>query len=275
MTTAAPRPAHPTVAELRAVVQPDAVLARANAEHWTGTLYMRRISVHLTWLLVRTPITANGVTILMIMTGFVAGPALLLPGLWGPVVAVLMTQLQMLLDCSDGEVARWRRMASPKGIFLDQVGHYAAEGSIGLFLGLKAANLFGIGDGSPLDWRYAFMGALLLAGIWLNKSMNMMVTVARVNAGLPKLPDSPEVRAVPASSLAGQARRAARYLPVHRMFHSIELTLATFAFAVVVAIAGGGLTWWQAYVATLLVIIWLVAAGHVLAIWRSPRLAAE
>jgi len=263
------------VAELRAVVQPDAVLARANAEHWTGTLYMRRISVHLTWLLVRTPITANGVTILMIVAGFLAGPALLLPGIWGPVVAVLLTQSQMLLDCSDGEVARWRRMASPKGIFLDQVGHYAAEGSIGLFLGLKAANLFGIIDATQMDWMYAFMGALLLAGIWLNKSMNMMVTVARVNAGLPKLPDVPEIRAVPPSSVLGQARRMARYLPVHRMFHSIELTLVTLAFAVVVITVRGGLIWWQVYLAVLLVIIWLVTAGHLLAIWRSPRLASE
>lgn len=274
MNPAGPRPRRPSIAELRAVVQPYAVLARANAEHWTGTLYMRRVSVHLTWLLVRTPITANGVTILMIAAGFLAGPALLLPGVWGALLAVVFTQLQMLLDCSDGEVARWRRMASPKGIFLDAVGHYAAEGSIGLFLGLKAANLFGIIDASPLNWMYAFMGALLLAGIWLNKSLNMMVTVARVNAGLDKLPDEPQVRAVPPQSLVGQAKRLARFLPAHRMFHSIELTLVTLAFAVVVAGVGGGLMWWQAYVASLLVIIWLVTAGHLLAIWKSPRLAS-
>ncbi len=275
MTSVGPRPMHPSVAELRAVVQPDAVLARANAEHWTGTLYMRRISVHLTWLLVRTPITANGVTILMIVAGFLAGPVLLFPGIWGPLFAVLLTQLQMLLDCSDGEVARWRRMASPKGIFLDQVGHYAAEGSIGLFLGIKAANLLGIIDASPFDWMYAFMGAFLLAAIWFNKSLNMMVTVARVNAGLPKLPDAAEVRAVPAASFVGKAKLMARYLPLHRMFHSIELTLVTLAFAVVAVIVGGGLVWWQVYIASLLVIIWLVTAGHLLAIWRSPRLASE
>lgn len=274
MNSADPRPAHPTVAQLRAVVQPDAVLARANAEHWTGTLYMRRISVHLTWLLVRTPITANGVTILMIVAGFLAGPALLLPGLWGPVIAVLFAQLQMLLDCSDGEVARWRRMASPKGIFLDAVGHYAAEGSIGLFLGLKAANLLGVIDSSQLNWLYAFMGALLLSGIWLNKSLNMMVTVARVNAGLPKLPDAPEVRAAPPGSLVDQAKRIARFVPVHRMFHSIELTLVTLAFAILVATLDGGLAWWQGYVTALLAIIWIVTAGHLLAIWRSPRLAS-
>ena len=120
MTDNLPRPASPTLEELRRVVQPDAVMSRAIAEHWTGTLYMRRLSVHLTWLLVRTPISANGVTSLMIVAGFLAGPALLLPGIWGPLLAALLAQFQMFLDCSDGEVARWRRTMSPKGIFLDQ-----------------------------------------------------------------------------------------------------------------------------------------------------------
>ena len=129
------RPTRPTLEELRAVVQPPEVLGRATAEHWTGTLYMRRFSIHLTRLLLRTPITANGVTVLMIIAGVLAGPALLLPGLWGPLLAVLLTQVQMLVDCSDGEVARWRGTSGPRGPFLDQIGHYPAEGSIGLFLG--------------------------------------------------------------------------------------------------------------------------------------------
>ena len=82
MTDEEPRPKNPTRAQLRQAVQPDEVMARA-AEHWTGTLYMRRLSVNLTYLLVRTSITANGVTVLMILFGVLAGPALLLPGIWG------------------------------------------------------------------------------------------------------------------------------------------------------------------------------------------------
>ncbi|MEN0103488.1 MAG: CDP-alcohol phosphatidyltransferase family protein, partial [Curtobacterium sp.] len=37
--------AHPTsIAELRAVAQPDEVRSRANAEHWTASLYLRDVS---------------------------------------------------------------------------------------------------------------------------------------------------------------------------------------------------------------------------------------
>ncbi len=262
------RPAAPTLGELRAVVQPDWVMERS-AEHWTGTLYMRRLSIYLTWLLVRTPITANGVTWLMIIAGGLAGPALLLPGLWGPLVAALLAQVQMLLDCCDGEVARWRETMSPRGIFLDQIGHYVAEGSIGAFLGVSVAFT---SFGASVDWRFMFIGAALAAGIWFNKSLNMMVTLARTNSGLGRLPDQPAVRAISGGSLLARLRRVARFVPFHRMFHSIELTLVSVAVAVVALFVPAVWPW---YVVALAVVIWPVIVGHFIAIWMSPRLAAR
>ena len=100
---------------------------------------MRRISPYLTRLLIRAGLTANAVTALMIVTGAASGFALLVPGLGGAVLAVLLTQLQMLWDASDGEVARWRGTSSPLGVFLDKVGHYLAESLIPLALGVRAA----------------------------------------------------------------------------------------------------------------------------------------
>lgn len=263
----------PTIAELRAVVQPEGVLSRSNAEHWTGTLYMRRLSIYLTWVLVRTPISANGVTTLMILAGFLAGPALLLPGLWGPLVAALLAQLQMFFDCSDGEVARWRRTSSPKGIFLDQVGHFAAEGSIGLFLGFRAAGFLGGRELQPVTWwAYAFGGAILMAGIWLNKALNQMVVIARTNAGLPALPDSAGVRSVPAGTLLGSLRRLARFVPFHRLYHSIEMTLVILAVSLVGALAPNPLAVDRLLLIVLASAIWVVIVGHFLAIWTSARL---
>src|SRR3954454_22536436 len=138
----------PSVGQMRSVTQPTAVTARAGAEHWTGTLYMRRISPYLTRLLIPTGITPNGVTWLMIASGGAAGAALLVPGLPGALLAVLLTQLQMLLDCSDGELARWRSSFSATGIFLDKLGHYVAETLIPLGLGVRAAG----GLGSVGGW---------------------------------------------------------------------------------------------------------------------------
>lgn len=74
------RPAWPTIADLREVTQPPAIRGRRTAEHWTGDLYMRRISPYLTRLLIRAGLTANAVTALMIVTGAASGFALLVPG---------------------------------------------------------------------------------------------------------------------------------------------------------------------------------------------------
>ena len=100
----AARPA--TIAHLREVTQPPEVRLRANAEHWTASLYLRDISPYLTWMLLKTSINANGVTGLMILTGWLTAAALLIPGFTGAALALILGQLQMLVDCSDGEVAR-------------------------------------------------------------------------------------------------------------------------------------------------------------------------
>ena len=90
-------------------------------------------------MLLKTPISANGVTGLMILVGWSTAAALLIPGIWGALLAVVLGQLQMLVDCCDGEVARWRRTSSPAGVFLDKVGHYTTEALIPLALGIRAA----------------------------------------------------------------------------------------------------------------------------------------
>jgi phosphatidylserine synthase len=75
---------------------------------------MRRISLHVTRILVATPLSANAVTALMIPVGLLAGLALSLPGIAAAVGAALLAQAWLLLDCCDGEVARWRQTFSLK-----------------------------------------------------------------------------------------------------------------------------------------------------------------
>src|SRR3954451_21372523 len=150
----------PSVGQMRSVTQPTAVTARAGAEHWTGTLYMRRISPYLTRLLLPTPITPNGVTALMILCGAGAAAALVWEGLPGAVLAAALAQAQMLLDCSDGELARWRGDYSAAGVFLDKVGHYTAEGLLPLALGIRAdGGLTSMGGSTTLG---ALLGMLVL-----------------------------------------------------------------------------------------------------------------
>lgn len=273
MPSAPEKVPRPTMAQLRAVTQPAEVLSRGSSEHWTGTLYMRHLSPYLTRILLPTPLTANGVTVLMMVAGWAAAAALAVPGVWGALLGALLAQLQMLLDCSDGEVARWKGLSGASGIFLDKVGHYTVEALIALALGLRASGLVG---GQETDagqvWRFAFLGAFLAAGLLLNKALNDMVHASRAAAGLARLPDTAAAREVAPAGLLGRARRLARWLPLHRIFHSIEMTLLTLAVAVVGALAGADLAAARLQVLVMAVVIVPVVLGHLLAILASARL---
>ena len=265
------RPARPTIAQLREVTQPPAIRGRRTAEHWTGDLYMRQVSPYLTRVLVRAGLSANNVTWLMILFGWGAGLSLLVPGIAGPLLSVLCAQLQMLFDASDGEVARWRATSSPMGVFLDRFGHYTAESLIPLGLGVRAAG----GPGALLDgdgFGWACLGALLALVIVLNKALNDMVHVARAAAGLPRVADDEATTAPRASGLA-RLRRLARFVPFHRLYPSIELSLIVLVSAVVDLVAGG-LTGTHVLLVALVPASLLAVAGHFVAIVSSSRLRA-
>lgn len=262
-----PRPQRPTIAQVREVGQPPAVRGRRNSEHWVADAYLRRISPYLTRALLRTHITANGVTWLMVASGALAAPALLIPGLPGALLAAVLCQVQMLLDCSDGEVARWRQTTSPKGVFIDRVGHYLAEGMIPIALGMRAA---GFPDPGWLATPWPFVGALLSALVLFNKSLNDMVHVARAYNNLPRLQEAAEVSA-PTSRGLRRLRSVARFVPFHRAYHSVEMTLLALLAAVGDALSGT-VSFTQALVALLAVLALVTVVGHLAAILSSSRL---
>lgn len=258
-----------SIAELRTVTQPPEVRERRNAEHWTAHLYLRNVSPYLTRLLLATGITANGVTTLMILTGWLTAAALLIPGVLGAALAVVLGQLQMLFDCCDGEVARWRRTASPAGHFLDAVGHYSTEILIALALGVRA---FAYPFDSPADYLWTTLALALALLIALNKALNDLVRVARAYAGLPKLGNEVSATA-PQHPLISLARRAVKFFPFHRAFHSVELTLVTFAVSLL-ALATGSPGTERIYLVVLLAFAALAVVGHFVAIMSSRRLKA-
>jgi phosphatidylglycerophosphate synthase len=264
---ASPRPARPSsIAELKAVAQPPEVRGRRNAEHWTASLYLRRLSPYVTWVLLKTSISANGVTGLMILVGWATAAALLIPGIGGAALALVLGQLQMLVDCCDGEVARWRGTSSPAGVFLDKVGHYTTESLIPIALGIRAA---GYPFEAPEDFLWTTLGLVLALVIVLNKALNDMVHVARANAGLDKLADK-HGESEPSQALVARLRRAARFVPFHRLYHSVELTMLIFAFAIVGLFIGGVLADRILLVALVPLSI-LALIGHFVAIMASKR----
>ena len=251
------RPARPTIAQIREISQPVSVTGRSTSEHWIADLYQRRLSPYLTRIFLRTSISANGVTWLMILTGASIGPALLIQGWVGIALALFLSQLQMLIDCCDGEVARWRDTKSPMGIFLDKLGHYLAESLIPICFGLRLAGF----PEEPVDSSiYPYLGALLAILVIFNKGLNDAVHVARAFSGLNKIQDKKGVN-LPIKGILRTLRKVFNYLPAQRMFHSIE-------FTIFVAIFGS----YSISLEIALAIALFVTAGHIAAIVTSSKL---
>jgi phosphatidylglycerophosphate synthase len=274
----------PSMAELRAVAQPPTVVGRRNSEHWAG-VYLRKGSIYLTRVLLPTGISANAVTWLMIAVG-VAAPLVLMFGGWWPVIAAaVLVQLHILVDCSDGEIARWRDQTSTSGVYIDRVGHYVVEAMLPVALGIHL-------DGGPRSvGGWTTVGALVGIVVVLKKSVGDLVHVARTYSGWPKMAEDAEL-AAPRSSGLRSLRGLLRFVPFFRAFGAIEFTLILAVLATVdllLRLAGveapsPGAGWWSeggrlAYEAVLRG--WMVlavplslatAGGYLLSILASSRL---
>lgn len=143
----------PTIAELRQLV------AKRRREPFWNRL-VRGVSIYLTWLLVRTPISANGVTLLFLLAGLAGAGVFALGGGWAWVAGTLLIWLSIVFDFSDGEVARYRQESSWFGDYFEETVHAAI--AIAMYLGI-ALGVWRAQPGSP----WPFVCAALAAGCTL------------------------------------------------------------------------------------------------------------
>jgi phosphatidylglycerophosphate synthase len=123
-----------------------------------AAFWARKVSRHITALLVQTPITPNQTTVLWgvisAMNSYVVYRVLIGDYVLLPVIPLVYV-LTYVLDCVDGEIARVRDMANPVGgKLLDGISHRITEYSLLAAFGTAAAAL----TGSP----WALPVALLL-----------------------------------------------------------------------------------------------------------------
>jgi|ERR1022692_2776814 phosphatidylglycerophosphate synthase len=253
----------PSLAELRARGQPQAVIGRLNDEHWAGRLYMRKYSPYATWVFARLGWSPNAVTLAFIGCGIAAGVVVAFGGLATAVVAAVLIQGYLLFDCSDGELARWSGRTSATGVYLDLVGHYLGEAALIIGLGMRAQGH--LTDSGP--YVSAGLAAAVLAVIVKAETDN--VVVARAKEGLPAGHGDGALQ--PAGSGLALARRLASVLRVHRITHAVELSLLILLAAAADQIRGGLLATRVLTLACLAVSALMVVA-HLAAIVASRRL---
>ncbi|MGH3301675.1 MAG: CDP-alcohol phosphatidyltransferase family protein [Streptosporangiaceae bacterium] len=255
--------ARPTLNEVKSAGQPGWVVERVNDEHLFGRLYMRTVSPRVTWILARTGWSPNAVTLAFVACGLAAGVVIAFGGLATAVGAVVLTQLALLFDCCDGELARLTGRTSARGVYLDRVGHYLCDAAMLVGLGVRSQGAL------TVSGRYVTAGlaAALLACLVRAETDN--VVVARAVQGLPAELSGAALAPRPAG--LSLVRRAASTLKVHRVIQQIELSVLVLIAAIADQVAGGLLATRVVLLGCLIVAALLVLA-HVAAILASRRL---
>lgn len=103
-----------------------------------GYYFIRPLSIYLTYLALRLGLTANQVTVLQTIAGFMGAACLAFPSAAMAMAGILLLQFGFVLDNVDGEVARYRKQVSITGKFLDVIGHELVVPSMYFGLGIGA-----------------------------------------------------------------------------------------------------------------------------------------
>jgi hypothetical protein len=106
---------------------------RAN-DGFFSVYVLRRFSKVLTWIAVKIGATPNQVTIASFAIGLYAAYLFAQGDTWSLIAGALLLQLSIIVDCVDGELARYTRKFSELGAWLDAITDRVKEYAV--FLGL-------------------------------------------------------------------------------------------------------------------------------------------
>lgn len=132
------------------------------------TLLNRKVSIHVTRLLIACNISANNASIAGIILGL-AGSCMFIPGRFSfNIAGIFLLYLSLLCDQVDGELARYYKTVSLNGVYIDEIRHLLIYSSTVFCLSFPASQVFG----SDKAFLLGFLGAMTL-------------TVSRVEERLP------------------------------------------------------------------------------------------
>jgi choline kinase/phosphatidylglycerophosphate synthase len=94
-------------------------LGKNGADGFISTHVNRRLSVPLSALLVRTPVTPTQISLGSFFIALVGAAFFTVDQLWASIVAACLVQLSSVIDGCDGEVARLRHLATSRGAWVD------------------------------------------------------------------------------------------------------------------------------------------------------------
>lgn len=131
-----------------------------NLDEWFDSAFCRPLARPIARVLLKTPITANQVTLVGGVLGVVAGVFLGLPSYW-PALGGILFLFAMVLDCVDGDIARVKGGSAWRGRFYDgladSAGTFATH--VGMVVGLYLSNV------TLYGYRLHLVELLVLGGL--------------------------------------------------------------------------------------------------------------
>lgn len=97
-------------------------------------LISNRISPYISEIYIKLNISPNTITIHMILSGFLGAIYFAIPNIFIKIIGALFIHLWFILDCSDGEVARYTKKYSKYGKELDYMAHLINHPLFGIAL---------------------------------------------------------------------------------------------------------------------------------------------
>ena len=106
--------------------------------NWMVRHLVRDLALPVTWLLLHTSFSANGVTLLGMVVILFSAIFFVFPLAPTFLIGALLFQFWYLLDHVDGQIARYRKTSSLTGVYFDYLSHYFTNSVIFFGLGLHA-----------------------------------------------------------------------------------------------------------------------------------------
>ncbi len=198
-------------------------------------ILQRVLSIYITRAILATSITANQVTAVMLLVGLASAIPLFMGYIW---TGLALSYLCILLDASDGEVARYRKSYSLKGIYLDLINHLAIQAWFFLGLGYAIAQ-YQSGYMYTVVLVAAMVGALSFPLRRANGDLHREIYVHHYTSHperftLPHIPHKEEGKeeAKPRLGLVGLIKKAIYYSE----YHAIMLVILVLALLLEMAL---------------------------------------
>lgn len=159
-----------------------------------STLLVRPISRRMTGLALKVNLSPNVITMISLVIGVGAAALIWIGNPWAWVLAAVTLQLALLVDCMDGEIARFTRRFSTLGAWLDGVGDRVKEYAV-----LAAVGAVAVRDGHPYGWLLAIIAMAVVTARHL-EDFGYGDRVAAARASHPEVIDPDALVGPPATS---------------------------------------------------------------------------